>query len=331
MQRTFILTQAVSCLLAYSSLCYAQQKPAAPPTVAELQQKADAGNAEAQVALASLILSGEKKDSKLTDALALLEKAADKGSALGQFSLAKLLGAGAPGIPADPERALFLLQSSAEGGYAPAQAGWGKHLQDGVDAKEKIVDYTESAAWLKKAADQKDPEGLCLYGMACVSGMAPKTDAKLGYEMLRQAAQSGHPVALNEVGVMLQRGQGVEQDYVAAVGYFHAAADLGNGPAALNLGICYRDGLGIPSNMDKAGASLAAAAKRGLPLAQLALGQFFEKGIGTPVNLASAFVNYSFAARSGSEEGKKLADALEMKLSPEDRRKADAILNPKKG
>jgi len=296
-----------------------------PVDVPALRKKAEAGDAAAQLQLAAHILSGGVKDGKPAEAAELLEKAADSGHAPAQFHFARLLQSGAPGVKADPDRAKFLLQQSAEGGFALAQSSWGLVLENQIDPKGREVNYDEPAKWYEKAAAQGDAEGMCRLGMLKASGRV-KSDPVEAWKLLQKAARAGHAVALNECGVALQRGQGVEKDEIAAVGYFHASADIGNATALHNLGRCYREGVGIPRNPDKAGAAFAAAAKANFGPSQFVLGEIFEKGEGTPPNPVNAAINYLFAARNGIAAGQERYDALRKRLTPEQVQEVDKTL-----
>jgi TPR repeat protein len=301
-----------------------QASPAAPDIPA-IRKKAGAGDAESQLQLAALILSGGVKDAKPAEAAKLLEKAAESGHAAAQFHFARLLQSNAPGTKADPDRARFLFQQSAEAGFAPAQAAWGQILESQIDPKGRDVSYEEPAKWYEKAAAQGDAEGICRLGMLKASGRL-KSDPAEAWKLLQKAAQAGHAVALNECGVALQRGQGVEKDDIAAVGYFHAAADLGNTTALHNLGRCYREGIGIPRNPEKAGAAFAAAAKVNFGPSQFILAEIFEKGEGTAANPVSAAVNYEFAARNGIPAGHERYEALRKRLTPAQTKEVDKLL-----
>ncbi len=287
-------------LLLLGLTSHAEPKPAAEPTkapdAAELRKLGDKGDAAAQFALANLIFSGGAKEGKLEEAASLLEKSADAGHTPAQLAFARFLLSETPGRKPDPERAKFVLQQAAESGSAFAQTAYGLTLLGEVDLKARDVSFSAPLEWLKKAADQNEPEALCRLGMMHFSGQGLTIDPATGWKLISKSAKLGFPLALNEAGVCLQNGRGVERDEIAAIGYYHAAADLGNLPAMVNLALCYENGVGIPQSYSNAGAAYARAAKLNFPMAQMGLAHLFEEGLGTSKNPVYAYVNYARAA-----------------------------------
>ena len=198
----------------------------APPDVPALRKKAEEGDTKSQVALADLILQGGVKGAQPEEAAALLEKAADSGDAAGQFAFARLIGAGLAGQKVDVERARFLLQQSAEAGYAPAQSAWGAILDDQVDPKGRNPDFSETIGYYRKAAAQKDPLGMYKLGKMQMDGRGMAKDEASGWKMLQEAAAAGNGLAMNEIGICYQNGTGVGADSTAAVGWFVRAGQL---------------------------------------------------------------------------------------------------------
>ena len=84
------------------------------------------------------------------------------------------------------------------------QASLGDRYYNGTDGADK--DFTLSAKWYRKAADQ------------------------------------GHAMAQYNLGVMYSKGQGVEKDEVEAMKWYRKAADQGLADAQYNLGCMYHNG-----------------------------------------------------------------------------------------
>jgi uncharacterized protein len=302
------------------------EAPSAAPDIPELRKKAAAGDAPAAVQLAGLILAGQVKDAKPADAAALLEKAADTGDAAAQFHFARLLMEGTGMDKPDTERGKFLIQQSAEAGFAPAQTSQGILLEQQVDLKSRNPDFSEALVWYRKAAEQKEPEGLYRLAKFHLSGSGVPKDDAAALNLLRDAAAAGHGLAINEIGISCQKGRGMAADTTAAVGYFVRAAQLGVPAAAVNLGACYEGGLGVERDYARAGASYADAARMGLPVAGLLLGRLYEQGRGTPVDLPKAWAFYDMAAAKGVEQAAAARDALEPRVPADQRAKARAAL-----
>lgn len=285
------------------------------PDIPELRRKADAGDAEAQLALADLIFSGAVKDARPEQGAALLEKSAESGHAPAQVAFSQLLKFGGAGLKPDPERAKFLIQQAAEGGYAAAQTAYAALLMSQIDLKAREVSFEEPLRWFRLAADQGDPEAVCRLGMMRAVGQGTEADPVAAWKLISKAARVGHPLALNEAGICLQQGRGVEKDPTAAVGYFHAAADLGNTAAMVNLGSCYRSGNGVPRDLTKAATAFALAARANFGPAQFVFGEMLERGEGKPPDRVGACIQYWRAAANGIAAAKDRLESLKPALS----------------
>ena len=90
------------------------------------------------------------------DAFLLLDAAACRGDPKAQYMAALMLDSGT-GTIQDIERARELCFSSAELGYAAAQACVGGFYAQGNGVE---VDYEKAAYWFDKAAKQGDPTAL---------------------------------------------------------------------------------------------------------------------------------------------------------------------------
>src|SRR5580692_5391984 len=93
------------------------QKKAIDPA---LQEKANAGDARAQLTLGEAYLSGISVQQDYTKAATWLQKAADQGQAQAQFDVGSLYQSGL-GVPQNDARAAALYRKAAEQGFAPAE------------------------------------------------------------------------------------------------------------------------------------------------------------------------------------------------------------------
>jgi TPR repeat protein len=131
--------------------------------------------------------------------------------------------------------------SAAEAGNVNAQLKLGLNYGK-LEERSTVLDYTEAAKWLKKAAKQKNP------------------------------------VALFQLGFLYQKGFGVNKDEVAAAKLYRAAADLGLADAKCALATCYMYSIGVPQNYKQAILWYTDAAKQGHKLAQYKLGLIYMTG-----------------------------------------------------
>lgn len=116
-----------------------------------LQKAADAGMADACVAVARLCITGYDycpRDHK--KALALYLKAAEKGSSEACFALGAMYGGGHD-VPSDTAKALHYFKMAAQKGHVLAEAMLGRYLVYGIAGN---LDREEGLKWLHKAADQ---------------------------------------------------------------------------------------------------------------------------------------------------------------------------------
>ena len=207
--------------------------------------------------------------------------------------------------------------TSAEAGYAPAQAQLGGSIERLAVRSEDKAQIAEARDWYEKAAAQNQPDGLLALARFYDIGLGGlETSPQKGFDFCFRAAQAGSVVAMNEIGVRYQKGSGIRQDNVAAIGWFTLAAQHGLPAALVNLGNCYEVGNGVRQDFDQAGRNYAAGAKLGFGPAEFLLGQMIEQGKGTEANLAHAYVLYTRAGAQKNEEAAKRAEAIKGKLTP---------------
>jgi TPR repeat protein len=122
--------------------------------VRALRQRADAGDAEAQVALGQRYLAGEGVEADAVHATSLFRAAAESGSPEGQLALGVAYRNGT-GVPQDHEEALRWIYKAAEGGSAKARFVLGMMYEEGDGVPKDLV---AAHAWLNLAAATLPPE-----------------------------------------------------------------------------------------------------------------------------------------------------------------------------
>lgn len=126
----------------------------ASPRIADLQQRASTGDAEAQAELGEAYAHGEGLPKDAVKASELLRAAAEKGVAKAQFELAKLYEKG-EGVPQDSVKATELVKQSAKNGYAKAQAMLGDMYAKGKGVvRDDVLAYVWASLAVAQGNDQ---------------------------------------------------------------------------------------------------------------------------------------------------------------------------------
>ena len=150
----FLRTFAALILLTLSLAGCADRDEAIPPALAELHQRAVAGDASAQLELGLHYVTGTGIPPDEQAALRWIGKAAAQGSAAAQFELGSY-------YTLEPHqdygRAASLLQQSALQGFSPAQSSLAVLYWAGKGVPQ---DRIEAYAWLGLAAEQGERDAL---------------------------------------------------------------------------------------------------------------------------------------------------------------------------
>jgi TPR repeat protein len=288
---------------------------------------------------AYLGLKGAIDDEK---ALKLLQQAAGKGHAVAAAQLGWMRAAGVGGARAgvfiakklelsdgglveESERdeaagvkaikdALPAVRKKADAGDADAQALLGAFYLAGC-----VVDRDDKAAvnWLRKAAEQGNPQGACGLGLAYFvlvmddgssKGLSEETrDAyetrfKVIYKWIHAAAKKGHAPALHLVGLAHYWGVGVKEDEAEAFKWTEQSAGKGYLPAMTKLVDVYNRGRGVPENQQKAALWLQKAADKGDVRSAYELAIRHAAGQGVKKDAAAAARWHEVAAGKGHQE-----------------------------
>jgi TPR repeat protein len=298
-----------------------------------LRAEADHGNADAANGLGEMLLAGHGGKAVLVEAAKYFQQAVEMAHPAAAFNLATLLEQGAEGISKDEDKARFLLQTAAEGGYAPAQFRIGSKLEPPPERGEEKEGFIEAHRWYEKAAAQNHPDALLALVRFYDSGLGGVVPDHAKATMLCiQAAKSGSVAAMNDMGVRYQNGTGIQKDNVAAIGWFVLATQYHLPTAEVNLGNCYETANGVRQDFDQAGSHYAAAARQNYAPAQFLLAQLFESGKGTAVNLVNAYVLFARAADGNLTGAGARRDAVKLKLNAVQLAEAEKMLaeNPER-
>jgi len=152
-------------------------------TIEELQARADAGKADAMVALGLRYVPGEQGEDR----------------------------AGLP--PVDAVKGVALFKAAAEKGDGEAAFLMGVAHLSGVGA---IKDDTEAMTWFIRSATQGNVPAQFWVGQMTAKGRGVTADWKAALPYFQKAAEGGWILAFSELGYAYETGLGIEQDYQKA-------------------------------------------------------------------------------------------------------------------
>jgi hypothetical protein len=302
-----------------------------------LEDKASAGDPEAESLLALALRSGTLLRRDDAEAIRLLRKAADQGSMAAQESLgifsAMGIGMEQPspaealvwykkaaqqgsldaatnialmyddgrGVPKDPAQAMIWFRRAAEGGDATAQYNLALIYGRGNEVPQ---DYKESVRWLTAAADQNVvPATLDLAAFYLHPPDGTPADVARAIHYYEKAADLGSVPAEVTLGNIFANGAQGKPDYEKAVTWYRKAADQGQPDAQFGLALRYALGQGVPLDLEEALRLFVAAANQGQAGAQFNLATMYEEGKGTPADQALAVHYYQLSADRGMSQG----------------------------
>lgn len=139
-------------------------------------------------------------------------------------------------------------------------------------------------------------------------------------------AQAGQASAQAAIGQMYLDGHGVPQDLAQAAIWLEKAASGGNARARAQIGALYATGTGVPQDEMKASYWLLKAANQNVRQSQRFMAQRFYGGLGVPKDLAQSFLYAALCARQGDPEGQALMNLLANEMTPEEKARAQALL-----
>jgi len=112
-------------------------------------------------------------------------------------------------------------------------------------------DSAKAMDWLRKAADQGDPQAQYNLGEIYEHGQGVPQDFSQALEWLQKAAEHGAIPAQERLGAIYIRGEGAQQDFSKAADWYRKAAELGSTNAQLALGVMYHVGQGYRWTMSR--------------------------------------------------------------------------------
>ncbi len=149
------------------------------------------------------------------------------GDAVAQLALAILYAKG-EGVAQNYTTAAHWFRGAAEKGVARAQYDLGVLYETG---RGMPVNYTQAAAWYRKAAEQNHPLAQYNLAVAFTKGQGVRRDPFEAAVWYHRAAAQGVVAAMVNLAILYERGEGIAASAVNAYAWYRAAARRGSGPA----------------------------------------------------------------------------------------------------
>ncbi|HDR9483237.1 TPA: sel1 repeat family protein [Burkholderia aenigmatica] len=261
-----------------------------------VQDRAEAGDAQAQYAVGCALLDRPESDESRRDAYQWFQRAASHGhaAALGQLARCCMNGWGGPVNEIEGVRLGHL---AAEAGDALGERVLGNACEYGRGGIPQSL--YDAVNWYTKAADRGDPAAQTKIGELYADGKGvPQSDDE-SVRWYRKAADQGFARAAMLLGARYENGRGVEQSWPEAAAWYHKAAEKGNVEAQEKLGWCYASGKGVSPSWVEAAVWWRKAAERGAEVSQYNLGLISERGDGVPQSWDDAIHWYRLSAEQG--------------------------------
>lgn len=196
-------------------LWYAANLPGTGQVESWLRRAADQGLPKAQHNMGVLTFRAGRDD----EAIAWFEKAAAGGWTPSTLALAGLLE-----DSGSISRARELYEAAAQQGDANAQDALGRlAFDEGTEAS-----YERARHWSEQAAKQGQADAQARLGTIHHEGLGVERDPQQAASWFLKAAQRGHAGAQMMIGAAYHLGIGVEVDRVAAARWLAASSDQGN-------------------------------------------------------------------------------------------------------
>ena len=160
-------------------------------------------------------------------ARSLLRERAEAGEAEAQLNLGVLLATGQGSAPS-PQEAVRWYREAAEQGNASAQNNLGRAYLEGMGVRRQP---DTAARWFRDAAEQGDAGAQYNLGTLYAQGRGVERDMTQAVQWWRKAAEQGVIAAQYNMGAASADGVGVKQSDAAAVYWFANAAQAGNSRA----------------------------------------------------------------------------------------------------
>ena len=273
--------------------------PLIAQTFEELKTKAEAGDAEAQLIVGSMLANGEGVPKNFEEAAKWFRKSADQNNAEAQFALS-LMHVNGDGVKQDFVEAVNWARKAAEQGHPLAQVNLAIAYRGGTGV---ATNQAEAAKWFKKAAEQGVTDAQFNLGIMYWMGEGVPKNTTNAFRWLNLAAEQGNEMALRArtaLTNLIATEEKLEASNEALFGKIVEAAESGDAEAQNTLGYAYLTGEGLPVDYTIASNWLAKAASQRHLEASIHLASMHANGLGMPKNLISAWIILTRAAEANA-------------------------------
>jgi len=233
-------------LISFTPFLHAQQCQLAhdKDALKALQDRAAAGDADAQCGLGKQyeFALGIPQDNQ--QAILWLQKSAEQGDIVAQVELGVVFDK-----MQDYSQALIWYRKAAEQGNARAEYNIGLAYQDGESVPK---DALQAIAWYRKAAEKGDALAQLNLAVMYEHGAGIPQNYPQAADWYRKAAEQGLAEAQYGLGFLYLNGTGVPKDDVQATTWMLKAAEQGEPKAQFNLAAHYTQGTGVSRDYEEA-------------------------------------------------------------------------------
>jgi TPR repeat protein len=168
--------------------------------------------------------------------------------------------------------------------------------------------------------------GLAAFAQPLAKPVDPneRADYATAFPEYAKLAAQGDASAQYRLALMYANGRGVLKDDEQAVVWFRKAAEQGHAAAQYNLALMYDYGRGTPKDDEQAVLWYRKAAEQGDGSAQFNLGLRYQFGRGVARDEGTAYFWWLLSGAQGNVNAQRLREAMEPRLTPEQRANAQA-------
>ena len=266
-------------------------------SIAELQQKAQAGDAQAQFDLALCYANGDGVEKDEVVAFDWHKQAAELGHADAQFALGLFYFIG--GAELQPIFNKWVAERFTNKNFNPA---FDLAVSQVLSTKLTQTDHDLAFKWLKIAAEKNYSEAQYYLALCYLEGKSVEQNHDIAFEWFEKAAKDNIIEAQDKLARCYRDGNGVGKNESLAFEWFKKAADADFAEAQLELGRFYTQGIGVEKNARLAFEYLKKAAEQDIAEAQYCLAQAYEHGAIVEEDLKLAVEWYEKAAENKVSE-----------------------------
>jgi len=276
--------------------------------------RAESGDTEAQMLLASAYMSGNGIEQDETEGMRWFEIAAKSGNPEIQFYYATLLLDSYPNDDEKQERGMYWLKEAAEAGYGKAKRYYSllRYIEKAV-AEGRLsedADFYEKLGYVGEQAELGDQEAAACFDRSDEREESFAERSMPFIEELIEEAEDGNEDAILELARMYMDGtDGVKQNPEQAAVWMTKAAELGYDMAMFNLAIFYAKGFGVERNFETASNWMRKAYENGDSDAEKMIHEYAEAAKNYQMALQGDYVAMGRYASALMAAGRSLSQA----------------------